>query len=122
MMMTLSQGMTYALAAALLALSAREAIAPRTAARGYGVPIPEGIDPTPYLEVKANRDGVLAGFLVLAASASPSVRSSALLIGAIAPIADAWTVKRHGTTPGTVVHLGTAAYTIVAAALAASGH
>jgi hypothetical protein len=120
--MKLSRGMTYALAAALVALSAREALAPRTAARGYGVPISEGIDPTPYLEVKANRDFVLAGLLVVAASASHSVLSSALLVGAIAPVADAWTVKRHGTASGTVVHLGTAAYLIVTGAIAASGH
>jgi hypothetical protein len=121
-MMTLSQGMTYALVAALVALSAREALAPRPAARGYGVPIPEGIDATPYLEVKANRDFVLAGLLVVAASASHSVLSSALLVGAIAPVADAWTVKRHGKASATVVHLGTAAFMIVAGALAASGH
>jgi hypothetical protein len=120
--MTLSQGMTYALAAALLALSLREAVAPRTAASGYGVPIPEGIEPTPYLEVKANRDFVLAGLLVVAASASGSVLSAALLVGTIAPLADAFTVKRHGKTSGTAVHLGTAAFMIVAGALAASGH
>ena len=41
-MMTISQGMTYALAAALVALSARAAFAPRGAALAYGVPIPEG--------------------------------------------------------------------------------
>ena len=69
--MTLSQGMTYALVAALVALSAREALAPRTAARGYGIPIPEGIDATPYLEVKANRDFVLAGLLVVHPRATP---------------------------------------------------
>lgn len=120
--MTLSQGMTYALAAALLALSARAAFAPRGAALAYGVPIPEEIDPTPYLEVKANRDFVLGGLLVIAASASHSILSSALLVGAIAPVADAWTVKRHGQASATVVHLGTAAYLIVTGAIAASGH
>jgi hypothetical protein len=51
--MTISQGMTYALAAALVALSARAALAPRGAALACGVPIPEGIAPTPFLEVKA---------------------------------------------------------------------
>jgi hypothetical protein len=120
--MTLSQGMTYALAAALVALAAREALAPRTAARGYGVPVPEGIDPTPYLEVKANRDFVLAGLLVVAASASNSVLSIALLVGTIAPLADAWTVKRHGKASDTAIHLGTAAYIVVAGAIAAAGH
>ena len=119
--MMFSRGMTYALAAALLGLAVREIVAPRTAARSYGVPIPECIDPTPYLEVKANRDLVLAGLLVVAASASRSVFSLALLVGTIAPLADALTVKRHGTTSSTVVHLGTAAYSIVASALAAAG-
>ncbi len=67
--MTISQGMTYALAAALAALSARAAFAPRGAAVAYGVPIPEGTEPTPYLEVKANRDLTLAGLLIVTASA-----------------------------------------------------
>ncbi len=120
--MTISQGMTYALAAALVALSARSALAPRGAALAYGVPIPEGIDPTPYLEVKANRDFVLAGLLAVAASADRSVLSVALLVGTIAPAADAWTVKRYGKAGATVVHLATAAYLVVAAALAAAGH
>ena len=62
-MMTISQGMTYTLAAALVALSARAAFAPRGAALAYGVPLPEGAAPTPFLEVKANRDFVLAGLL-----------------------------------------------------------
>ncbi len=120
--MTISQGMTYALAAALLALSARAAIAPRGAALAYGVPIPVGIAPTPYLEVKANRDFVLAALLVVTASASHSVLASALFVGAIAPAADAWIVKRHGKLSDTTVHLGTVAFMIVAGALAASGH
>jgi hypothetical protein len=119
--MTLSQGMTYALVAGLVALSAREALAPRAAALGYGVPIPEGTDPTPYLEVKANRDFVLAGSLVVAASAGNSILAAALLFGTIAPVADAWTVKRHGKVPDTAIHLGTAAFMIVAGALAAAG-
>jgi hypothetical protein len=104
-----------------VALSARAAFAPRGAALAYGVPIPEGIDPTPYLEVKANRDFVLGGLLVVAASASHSILSIALLVGTIAPVADAWTVKRHGKASATVVHLGTAAFMIVAGVLAASG-
>lgn len=120
--MTISQGMTYALSAALVTLSARAALAPRGAALAYGVPIPEGTDPTAYLEVKANRDFVLAGLLVVAASSSHSTLSSALFVGAIAPAADAWTVKRHGKASATVVHIGTAAYLIVAGAIAASGH
>ncbi len=120
--MTISQGMTYALAAALVALSARAAFAPRGAALAYGVPIPEETAPTPYLEVKANRDFVLAGLLVVAASASHSILCGALFVGTIAPLADAWTVKRHGKASDTAVHLGTAAYLIVAGALAASGH
>lgn len=120
--MTISQGMTYALAAALVALSARAALAPRGAALAYGVRIPEGTAPTPYLEVKANRDFVLAGLLVVTASAGPSVLAFALFIGAIAPAADAWTVSRHGKISGIAVHLGTVAFLIVAGALAASGH
>ena len=114
--MMLSQGLTYGLAAALLALSIREAMAPRTAASSYGVPLPEGIEPTPYLEVKANRDFVLAGLLVVAASASAPVLSAALFVGTIAPLADAFTV-----TTGTAIHLATAAYLIVAGFLALSG-
>ena len=121
-MMTISQGMTYALAAALVALSAGAAFAPRGAALAYGVPIPEEAAPTPFLEVKANRDFVLAGLLVVTASASQSVLAGALFVGAIAPAADAWTVSRHGKISGTAVHLGTVAYLIVAGALAASGH
>jgi hypothetical protein len=121
-MMAISQGMTYALAAALVALSARAALAPRGAALAYGVPITEEAAPTPFLEVKANRDFVLAGLLVVTASASQSVLASALFVGAIAPAADAWTVSRHGKISGTAVHLGTVAYLIVAGAFAASGH
>jgi hypothetical protein len=120
--MTISRGMTYALATALLALSARAALSPRGAAIAYGVPVPDGIAPTPYLEVKANRDLVLGALLVVTASASPSVLASALFVGAIAPAADAWIVKRHGKTAGTAVHLGTVAFMIVASALAASAH
>jgi hypothetical protein len=121
-MMTISQGMTYALAAALLALSARAALAPRGAALAYGVPIPEGTAPTPYLEVKANRDFVLAALLVVVAFASNSILAFALFFGAIAPAADAWIVSRHGKISGTIVHLGTVAYMIGAGALAATGH
>jgi hypothetical protein len=120
--MTTSQGMTYGLAVALVALSARAAFAPRGAALAYGIPIPDGTNPTPYLEVKANRDLVLGGLLVATASASGSVLASALFVGAIAPAADAWIVSRHGKFSGTAVHLGTVAYLIVAGALAASGH
>ena len=120
--MTISQGMTYALAAGLVALSVRAAFAPRGAALAYGVPIPEGTAPTPYLEVKANRDFVLAALLVVAASATQSILALALFFGAVAPAADAWTVSRHGKISGTAVHLGTVAYLIVAGALAASGH
>jgi hypothetical protein len=119
--MRISRGMTYALAAALVALSARAAFAPRGAAFAYGVPIPDEAAPTPYLEVKANRDLVLAGLLVVTASASRPVLASALFVGAIAPAADAWTVSRHGKMSGTAIHLATVAYLIVAGALAASG-
>jgi Domain of unknown function (DUF4267) len=120
--MTISQGMTYALAAALVALSARAALAPRGAALAYGVPILEGTAPTPYLEVKANRDFVLAALLVITASASQSILAFALFFGAIAPTADAWIVSRHGKLSATAVHLVTVAYMIVAGALAVSGH
>ena len=120
--MPVSQGMTYALAAALLALSARSALAPREAALAYGVPLPNGIEPTPYLEVKANRDLVLAALLVVTASASRSVLACALFVGAIAPAADALIVKRHGKRSATAVHLATVAYMIVAGTLAASAH
>ena len=120
--MTISQGMTYALSAALMALSARAAFAPRDAALAYGVPMPEETAPTPYLEVKANRDFVLAGLLVVTASAPHLILTSALFVGAIAPAADAWIVSRHGKSSGTAVHLGTVAFMIVAGALAASRH
>ena len=72
--------------------------------------------------MKANRDFVLAALLVVTASARHSVLASALFVGAIAPAADAWIVKRHGKVSGTAVHLGTVAVMIVAGALAASGH
>lgn len=120
--MTLSQGMTYALAAGLVALSVRSALAPRAAALAYGVPVVEGAVPTPYLEVKANRDFVLAALLIVTASASRSVLAFALFFGAIAPAADAWIVSRHGKSSGTAVHLATVAYIIVAGSLALSGH
>ncbi len=120
--MSISQGMTYVLAAGLVALSARAALAPRGAALAYGVPIPEGTAPTPYLEVKANRDFVLGALLVVVASASNSILAFALFCGAVAPAADAWTVSRHGKISGTTIHLATVAYLIVAGALAASGH
>ncbi|HEV2738726.1 MAG TPA: DUF4267 domain-containing protein [Candidatus Elarobacter sp.] len=120
--MTISQGMSYALAAAMLALSLRSAFAPRAAANDYGVPLPEDADPTPYLEVKANRDFVLAGLLVVVANAGHSVLAFALFIATIAPAADALTVKRHGKISATAVHLGTAAFMIVAGTLAALGH
>jgi hypothetical protein len=120
--MTISQGMTYALAAALVALSARAAFAPRGAALAYGVPSPDGTVPTPYLEVKANRDFVLAGLLVVTASASQSILACALFVGAMAPAPDAWIVSRHGKVSGTAVHLATVGYLLVAGAFAASGH
>ena len=82
---------------------------------------PEGTAPTPFLEVKANRDLVLAALLVVTASASQSILAFALLVGAVAPAADAWIVSRHGKISGTAVHLGALAYMVVAAALAASG-
>ena len=120
--MTISQGMTYALAAGLVVFSARAALAPRGAALAYGVPIPEDTAPTPYLEVKANRDFVLGALLVIFASANQPVLALALFLGAIAPAADAWTVSRHGKISGTAIHVGTVAYMIVAGALATSGH
>jgi hypothetical protein len=120
--MTLSQGMTYVLAAALVALAIRGAVAPRAAAASYGIPIPDGVPPTPYLEVKVNRDFVLAGLLVVvAASAGSSVLSAGLFVGIIAPLADAFEVGRHGKASGTGIHLATAAYMGVAAFLALSG-
>jgi hypothetical protein len=121
-MMTISQGMTYTLAAALVALSARSAFAPRGAALAYGVPLPEGTAPTPYLEVKANRDFVLAALLVVTASASQNILAFALFFGAIAPASDAWIVRRHGKMSGTAVHLGTVAFMLAAGALAVFGH
>ena len=120
--MTISQGMTYALAAALVALAARAAFAPRGAALAYGVPAPEGTEPTPSLEVKANRDLTLAALLVVTASASQSILAGVLFCGAFAPAADAWIVARHGKISGTPVHIATVAYMIVAGALAATGH
>ena len=120
--MTISQGMTSVLAAGLVALSARSVFAPRGAALAYGVPLAQETAPTPYLEVKANRDLVFAGLLIVTASASQSVLTFALFVGAIAPAADAWIVSRHGKMSGTAVHLATVAYMAVAGALAASGH
>ena len=119
--MTISQGMTYALAAALAALSARAAFAPRGAAVAYGVPIPDGTEPTPYLEVKANRDLTLAGLLIVTASADHAILAAALFVGIIAPAADAWIVSRHGKISGTAIHVSTVAFMIVAGALATAG-
>jgi hypothetical protein len=119
--MTISQGMTYVPAAGLVALSARTATAPRAAASAYGVALPEGLEPTPFLEVKANRDLVLGGLLVVAGAAGSSVLAEALFIGAISPLADAFTVVRHGKRSDTAVHLVTAAYIFVAGFLASSG-
>jgi hypothetical protein len=118
----ISQYMTYALAAALLAMSAYAALAPRGAALAYGVPLQEGIAPTPYLDVKANRDFVLAALLVVVAFASHPLLAFALFFGAVAPAADAWIVGHHGKLSGTAVHLATIAYMIVAGSLAALGH
>ncbi len=120
--MTTSQGMTYFLATALVAVSLRAALSPRGAALAYGVPIPKETVPTPYLEVKANRDFVLAALLVVTASASRSTLAFALFFGAIAPAADACIVSRHGKSSDTVVHLGTVAFMLIAGALAASEH
>lgn len=120
--MTISQGMTYALAAALLALAARAAFAPRHAALAYGVPVPDDTIPTPYLEVKANRDFVLAALLVVTASASRPILAFALFFGAVAPAADAWIVAHHGKLSGTIVHMSTVAFMLVAGTFAATGH
>ena len=120
--MTISQGMTYALAAAMATFGVRAALDPRGAALAYGVPIPEGTVPTPFLEVKANRDFVLAELLVISTFASNSILAFVLFFGAVAPAADAWIVSRHGKISGTAVHLGTVAYMIVAGALAVAGH
>ena len=120
--MAISQYMTYALAATLLAMSARAALAPRGAARAYGIPLQEGIAATPYLEVKANRDFVLAALLVVVAFASHSLLAFALLFGAVAPAADACIVVQHGNLSRNKIHLATVAYMIIAGALAASGH
>jgi hypothetical protein len=114
--------MTYALAAALATLSARAAFAPRGAALAYGVPIPDGTEPTPYLAVKANRDLTLAGLLIVTASADHDILAAALFVGIIAPAADAWIVSRHGKISGTAIHISTVALMIVAGALAAAGH
>jgi hypothetical protein len=84
--------------------------------------VPEEAAPTPYLEVKANRDLVLAAFLVIVASAGESILALALFCGAIAPAADAFIVSRHGKISGTAIHLSTVAYMILAGALAATGH
>jgi hypothetical protein len=120
--MIISHVMTYILALGLLVLTARSALMPRAAARGFGVPIPEGIDPTPYLEVKANRDFVLAGLLILVTFAGDTLLSAGLFIGTISPAADAIIVKRHGKPSDTIVHLATVAYMVAAGALAAIGH
>lgn len=120
--MAISQWMTLVLAAAIAFFGIRAALDPRGAALAYGVPVPDGTPPTPFLEVKANRDVVLGIFLVVVAFASRSTLASVLFAGALAPAADAWIVSRHGKMSATPVHLVTAAYMIVAGALAISGH
>ena len=120
--MPVSHWMTYALALALLTFSFRAAFSPRGAARAFGVPLADGTAPTPFLEVKANRDFVLAGLLVIFALWGQSILAAALFFGTIAPAADAWIVAHHGKLSGTVVHLGACVYMLVAGLLAASGH
>ena len=120
--MAISQWMTLVLAAAVASFGSRAALDPRGAALGYGVPVPDGTPPTPFLEVKANRDIVLGILLALVAFASRSTLAYVLFAGAIAPAADAWIVSRHGKMSATPVHLATVAYMIVAGALAISGH
>ena len=121
-MATISQGMTYVLAAGMLVVAARTAVVPRKAAAAYGIPLPEDTAPTPYLETKVNRDVVLSALVVVAASAGSSVLARALFLATLAPVADAWNVRRHATTSATAIHLETAAFMLVAGALAAAGH
>ncbi|MGD0471969.1 MAG: DUF4267 domain-containing protein [Candidatus Velthaea sp.] len=120
--MAISQWMTLVLAAAIAFFGLRAAFDPRGAALAFGVPIPEGTVPTPFLEVKANRDVVLGILLVVLATAGRSGLAYALFAGAIAPAADAWNVSRHGKLSATTVHLATVAYMIVAGAFAVLGH
>jgi len=112
-----------ALGAGVVALGAREAIAPRAAARGYGVPVAPDLPPTPYLSVKANRDVALGALLVLVAYTSPPVVVAATLgIASICPVWDAALVLRYGRPRDAVIHAATAVYALVAALFALGGH
>ena len=120
--MLLSQIAVTALGGGLLFLGVREAIAPRAGARGYGVPVATGATPTPYLEVKANRDIALGALLILVAfTTSPSVVAGTLGIATLCPAWDAGLVLRYGRPQDAIVHVATAAYSVLVALLANGG-
>ena len=117
--MILTQIATTALGTGLWFLGVREAIAPRTGARAYGIPVATGTEPTPYLEVKANRDIVLGTFLILVAfKTSPAVVAATLGIGTLCPAWDAVLVRRYGRSQDATVHIATAGYMLLVAMLA----
>ena len=118
----LSQIAASTLGAGLLSLGIREGVAPRSGARGYGIPVAGDREPTPYLEVKANRDIALGAIVILVAwTTSPVVVASTLGIGTLCPAWDAVLVRRHGRPQDTIVHISTAAYMVLIAALALGG-
>lgn len=120
--MILTQIATTALGTGLLFLGVREAIAPRAGAHGYGIPVAGGTEPTPYLEVKANRDIVLGALLILVAfTTSPSVVAATLGIGTLCPAWDAVLVLRYGRSRDAVVHIATAGYMVLVVLLAIGG-
>jgi hypothetical protein len=120
--MILSQIASIALGIGMLFLGVREAITPRTAARGYGIPVAAGSEPTPYLGVKANRDIALGILLILIAlTTSPAVLAATLVIATLCPAWDAALVLHHGRSKDAIVHIATAAYMLLFALLAIAG-
>ena len=94
--------------------------APRSAAKGYGVPA----EPGPYLAVKGVRDGLYGVLvLVLLATGERSALGWLMLVTAAAPLADTVIVLRNGGSAATAfgVHAATAVVMLVAAGLLLAG-
>jgi hypothetical protein len=120
--MVLTQTAVVALGAMMLFIGVREAIAPRAAARGYGVPLDADRPPTPYHSGKANRDIALGMLLVLIAfTSSPAGIAAMLVAAALCPVWDGLLVLRLGRRRDTIIHFATAAYLLAAAGLALAG-
>lgn len=120
--MILTQIAVTTLGSGLVVLGLREAIAPRAGARGYGVPVAADAPPTPYLEVKANRDIALGALLILLVfTSTPAVIAATLGIATLCPAWDAALVLHYGRPQDALIHLATAGYSLLVAFLAMGG-